>query len=103
MDAGKLTTRIIIQQDISDGTTEPIWTEFKTLWANKQGLGGRVFYQAQAVQSESDIIYTIRYRKGIHTGMRILDDDATLRIKAPPNDKENKKMWLEIHASEVTS
>ncbi len=101
MQAGDLFYKISIQHDTSDGTTDPMWVTFATVWANKKGLAGRVFYQAAAVQSESDIIYTIRWQQGFTTGMRILDDTSILRIKAPPIDVDGRRKWLEIHAEEV--
>ncbi|HAN20423.1 MAG: hypothetical protein A2Y15_08705 [Clostridiales bacterium GWF2_36_10] len=101
MQAGDLNTRITIQHDTSDGTTTPSWATFCIIMANKKGLTGKTFYQAAAVQAESDIIYTIRYRKDITAGMQIIDCNSTLTIKAPPVDVNNRKQWLEIHAKEV--
>jgi SPP1 family predicted phage head-tail adaptor len=98
---GDLRSRITIQRDTSDGTTAPVWATFATLWANKKGLTGRVFYQAAAVQSENDAIFTVRYIVGITAGMQILDGVSTFRIKAPPFDADGLKRWLEIHAEEV--
>jgi SPP1 family predicted phage head-tail adaptor len=101
MNAGDLRNKIIIQHDTSDGISAPVWATFDTVWANKRGLVGRVFYQAAAVQSESDVIYTIRFKAGITAGMQILDGTNTFRIKAPPVDSDGRKIWLEIHAEEV--
>lgn len=101
MQAGDLNHRITFMQDVTDGTTDPEWSPFVTVWANKQSVTGRVFYQAAAAQAESDVIYTIRFRADITAGMQIVDGNSTLTIKAPPVDITGKKQWLEIHAKEV--
>jgi SPP1 family predicted phage head-tail adaptor len=101
INVGDLHSKITIQRDTSDGTIAPVWANFATLWANKKGLTGRVFYQAAAVQSESDVIYTVRYIAGITAGMQIVDGERIFRIKAPPFDADGRKKWLELRAEEV--
>lgn len=101
MQPGDLNRRITFQNDTSNGTTDPLWVDHCSVWANKKGLVGRTFYQAAATQAESDIIYIIRYRNDITAGMRIVDGTSILTIKAPPVEIGHKQ-WLEVHAKEVT-
>lgn len=92
---------IIIQKDISDGTGEPVWQTFARMCASKKGLKGLTYYQAAVNNSESNVIYTVRYRKGITAGMQIIEGASVLRIKGPPVDVQGNNQWLEIHAEEV--
>lgn len=107
MNAGELRHRITIQRDVSDGTTDvygnpaPDWKSVCSVWAGKKGVKGTAFYQAAAEYSTSDIVYIIRYRPDIKTGMRIIDGDRIGEIKVPPVDPDFKKQWLQIHTSEV--
>lgn len=107
MNPGELNTRIIIQQYVtatdSDGFETQQWVDFKRLWSKKTGLTGRVFYAAAAVQSESDVIFKIRYRKDITSSMRIVEGSHVYEIKADPIDKDGKKKELYITASEVVT
>lgn len=108
MNAGDLSRKITIQQLTTttneNGFPEETWADFATVWDNKRGLTGREYYQAAAVQSESDVVYTIRYSNTtiqITSAMRIIDGTQTYEIKAPSIDKNGHKRWLEIRASEV--
>jgi SPP1 family predicted phage head-tail adaptor len=108
MNPGDLNRKITIIKDLNRGQNNtddngaPIenWQPVMNPWANKKGLSGRVFYAAEAVNAETDIIFTIRYRKGITTDMRIVDDEGnTYEIKVPPLDKDGTKRFLTITAS----
>jgi head-tail adaptor len=69
--------------------------------AKKEGIKGRLYFQAAAVQAESDIQYTIYFRTDVKATMQIIDDTETLIIKVPPVDTDGMRMWLEIHARDV--
>ena len=92
-------------RDIKDANDNSIedWKPWKTVWGKKEGLSGRVFYQAEAVQAEADMLFTIRYMKGITTDMRIVHNTDTYRIKVPPLNKDGKKREFEITGSLITS
>jgi len=109
MKTGDLKHRITIQQYVT-GTNEngfPVdeWADFTTVWAAKRGLTGREYYAAVSVQSETDVVYTIRYSSTtatITTGMRIKEGTYINDIKSI-SDKDGSKRWFEIHASEVVN
>lgn len=111
MDIGKYKSKITIIQDINrgrnitDDNDNPIedWQIWKTVWARKEGLSGRVFYQAEAVQAECDILFTIRYIAGITTDMRIKEGTNLYRIKVPPQDKDGRKQEMVLTASIISS
>lgn len=107
MNPGQLNTKIEIQQyqivTDSAGFQSKSWVTFKKLWSKKTGLSGRIFYAAQAVQSESDVIFMIRYTKGITSAMRIIEGENIYQIKADPVDKIGDKKELYITASKIDS
>ena len=111
LDIGTYNNKITFIQDINrgknitDDNDNPIenWQPWKTVWCKKEGLSGRIFYQAEAVQAETDILFTIRYMKGITTDMRIVCGADTYRIKVPPLDKDSKKRELQVTASLITN
>lgn len=110
MNISSLNHRITIIQDLNrgsnitdeNGAPKENWQPFKSLWSNKKGLSGRVFYAAQAVNAETDVIFTIRYDKSIKTYMKITDNEGEYKIKALV-DKEGTRRYWTIAASVVTT
>ena len=110
MTAYRLTHRITIQQNISDGTDDAEWQDlFTNLWAAKRGNTGRMYYQAAASQSNNEIIFTIHWTKAyaqqIRPTMRIFadgdtDENHALEITSLPIDAGDEHKWLEIHAKD---
>lgn len=108
-DVGKtLRSKITIQHRVT-GTDEngypyEEWQNFVVVWAAKRGLGGREYYAAAAVQSENDVVFTVRYNQTtsqITPEMRIIegtDTEKPYNIKSIV-DKDGSKRWLEIRAS----
>lgn len=110
MNAGELRHKIIIQYNAAAGTTDdngnPLydWQPItsKPIWAKREGLKGRTFYQAAAVQAESDVIFTIRYRTDVKAGMHVIEGtDEIFDIYLHPVDADGHRWWLEIHARAV--
>ncbi|MEG6613762.1 phage head closure protein [Pseudoclostridium thermosuccinogenes] len=108
MNPGKLKHRITIQHRVTDtdenGYPYTEWQEFTIAWAAKRGLSGREYYVAAAVQSENDVVFTIRYSNKtsqITPEMRIIEGTDTERpynIKSIV-DRDGNKRWLEIRVS----
>lgn len=108
MNPGKLRYRLTIQHRVTDtdenGYPFEEWQEFTKTWAHKRGLSGREYYAAAAVQSETDIVFTVRYNSKtsqITPEMRIVegaDIEHPYNIKSVI-DKDGSKCWLEIRAS----
>ena len=76
MQAGRLSRRCVIQ---TPGTTtdelgQPIpgWTDVATLWGDVRLRSGLESVKAGAVVSTVQASVRIRYRTGIHAGMRVL-------------------------------
>lgn len=104
---GELTHKLIINYNAQPGRTDendnpwPDWQKLATVYAKKIGLKGKLFFQAAAVQAETDILYTIRYREDIKASMQIIDRLEILEVKVPPVDTDGIRQWLEIHARAV--
>lgn len=108
--AYNLTHRITIQQDTSEGTGNESWADlFANVWAAKQGLAGRMYYQAAASQTNNEVIFTIHWTKAralqIRPTMRIFadgdtDENHSLTITSLPVDLNDSHEWLEIHAKD---
>ena len=107
INVGELIHKILIQYNASADQTDdngsPLedWQSLMTVYAKKSGLKGRLFYQAAAVQAESDVMFTIRYSDGIKAGMRLIEGTETFEVKVPPIDLDGRRMWLEIHTRQV--
>jgi head-tail adaptor len=115
INAGQLRHKIFINYNATpdatdaNGVSQPTWQPLVVdgngnplpIMALKEGIKGRLYFQAAAVQSESDIQYTIRFRTDVKATMQIVDDTETLIIKVPPVDPDGYRMWLEIHARDV--
>lgn len=80
------------------------WQELARVWSAKRGLSGREYYAAAAVESETDVVFTVRYNSitiQITPEMRIIegtDTENPYNIKSVV-DKDGLKRWLEIRAS----
>lgn len=105
MRAGALRSRISIQQ-VSEsantmGEVTKTWSEFASRRAEVNPLRGREFFQAQQLADEATVRFRIRYTSGIDSKMRIVYDNRTFDITAPPIDVENRHREMEIMAREV--
>lgn len=109
MNPGKLRYRLTVQHEVpkTDGNGHPYkeWQDFVKIWAAKRGLSGREYYAAAAVESETDVVFTVRYSNKtsqITSDMRIIegsDAERPYNIKSDPVDRYGDKRWLEIRAS----
>lgn len=81
LQANELNRRITIQRKgrTTDDAGYPIpgakeWEDVCTIWAFREPLRGREFFAAAAAQAETTVRYKIRYRLGIKSDMRIIDE-----------------------------
>jgi len=107
MKPGDLRHKITILYNAAAGQTDangvPVehWQPLVTAYAKREGVTGRLFYQAAAFQMENDVVFIIRFRNGIKAGMRIVEDSETFEIKMPPVDLDGRRRWLEIRVRQV--
>jgi len=99
MNPGELRSRITIQQqsttrDGYGGLTEG-WPDVVSLWAAKKHNSSRDFFAAQKRNTETTDLFTIRFRSGISTGMRVkLGDSYYAIIGADDPDGKRIEVWL---------
>jgi SPP1 family predicted phage head-tail adaptor len=101
-----LRQRITLQKKLitkdPEGIPMDIWQDIATIWAAIEPLRGREYFQAATVQSQNMIRFTIRYRKGITSEIRILYDSKFYDIQSVI-DVNGCHQQLELMAKEVTS
>lgn len=74
--AGALEQRITIQQRVAGvnalGQAVQSWADYAVVWAAVDPLRGREFFAAGQTQSEVTTRFTIRWRQGITSTMRVV-------------------------------
>lgn len=99
IEIGKLNKRITIQQKVlitdDEGYQKEDWKDVATVWSKVENLHGREFFQAQAVNSKASCKFTIRYKKGLSTAMRILYDGKLYNILYVDDIQESHR-FIEI-------
>ncbi len=98
MKAGKLRSRVIIQQQVKAenaiGEDEITWATFATIWMKITPKSGQVYYSAHQDDSTVSGYFSMRYLKGVQPTMRILYGDRMLSIIAVwiPEERKNELM-----------
>ena len=93
--AGKLREQIVIQSkaETTDewGGTIFAWTTFATVRANARPLRGRELVAAQAAQSETEMMFYVRYLAGLDSSMRIVYNSTNYDITSIININERNR------------
>lgn len=90
----KLTVQCRVVRTDENGYPYEEWQNFVTVWAAKRGLGGREYYVAAAVQSEHDVVFTMRYNQTtsqITPEMRIIEGTVDTVAELPEEGEMGKK------------
>ena len=87
---------------VEHGISRERWETVFTCWCGVEPLSGREFWEAAAINRESEVRFTIRYRKDVSPEMRIRLDGTVYDITAIL-DKNNRHVALEILARTVTA
>lgn len=104
MKIGELGKRITLLQVTTtideNGFARDEEMELAIVWAAVSNLHGKEYFAAKAVQAENTIKFTIRYRPGITSNMKIRFQDRLFNI-TDIDDIKYRKKYLEIKAVEV--
>jgi len=104
MKIGELGKRITILQITTtideNGFARDVESELATVWASFSNLHGKEYFAAKAIQAENTVKFTIRYRSGITSYMKIRFQDRLFNI-TDIDDIKYRKKYLEIKAVEV--
>jgi len=105
MRAGLLKHRVTIEAD--EGTTrnsvgEHIedWQPWGVAWAAVEPLSGQEIDDARQVAARATTRVTIRYRDGVHAGMRLDHDGEVLHVEAVLNERMEDR-WLVLLCREA--
>lgn len=75
MRAGDMDRQIVIESatETQNGIGEPVatWSTFATVWAQVMPLRGSEYVAAQAINTEIDTIFRVRWLAGVTTKMRV--------------------------------
>lgn len=88
LNAGDLRERIGIWKrgvTVKSGVTTESWELLVTVWAKAEPISGREYFQAAAVNRESSVRFTIRYRRGVTPEMMIRWRGADYSIESVIN------------------
>jgi SPP1 family predicted phage head-tail adaptor len=83
---GELRHRITIERvnhvTLTGGAEEETTEALATVWASKEDLSGREWFQAMQIQSEVSTRFKIRYRADVYPQMQIVYGLEIYRIEA---------------------
>ena len=63
-------------------------------YAQKTEAGGRENLYAGRIIHENEVVYTIRYRTGIHAGMMVTDEGRVLKIESVHEEGRRWRLHL---------
>lgn len=105
MRSGQLRYRVTIEQltETQNEYGEPVsdWSPLATVWAEKEDLTGREYYQAQQINAEVTTRFTIRWRDDVKAKMR-LKHSGTLYDIASVQDPDGRQRRLILVCSRDT-
>ncbi len=104
-DPGELRDRVTIQVNAPTRgpTGEPLdnWVTRDTVWAKVEHLSGAVYWQAQQVQAETTLVFTIRYRPDVVSSRcRLVWAGRNFEVKET-EDPRSDRVWLIVRGLEV--
>lgn len=99
MRAGDLRYLVNVQaftttQDPATGEMIEQWATVGQEWASIEGVSGREFLAADALQAETTFRVVMRYRADIAPAMRLEHDGDQYEIKATLPDKRRRRLVL---------
>lgn len=97
----RITFREYVETENQIGDVVKTWQDKKTVWAMIKTIKGTEFVQAASVQGERTVRFVIRYTEGLTNDMRILYDNRTFEIIAPPINDDELNKTLTIIGVEV--
>lgn len=98
--AADLSERITIQTRVTTqdavGQESQAWGSDLLVWAAARPTTGREYVSAGAVQSTANVVFTIRFRPGLTSAMRVLWRGAPFDVVAPPTDVDGGRHTIEL-------
>jgi len=92
--AGALNRYALLQERVSgspqqtaSGEDDWTWGNVASVWCSIEPLIGREFFSADAVQSSVTVKIRMRWRDGLHAGMRLVHQGKYYDLKHPADVK----------------
>lgn len=105
MASGNYRERIVIQKPSQVrngyGEMEEGWVDFLSVRAGFNPLYGREFFASEQTQSQVEVKFFIRYRKGIESNYRVLHKGISYEILYPPIDVRGMRLELLLYCKKV--
>jgi SPP1 family predicted phage head-tail adaptor len=77
------------------GESTEEWSEFyNNVWASKEQLLGKEYYQAESFNSLVEVKYRTHWKQGVTNDMRIIDNGVTYEILSSINPKSLNRELL---------
>ncbi len=106
MNAGKLRHKIALlkKETITNpsGYSSESWQIVAEVWAMIEGLKGKEYFAAAAINAQSQVRMTIRYKIGINADMRIRHNTTEYEIRSIA-DQDGRKRYLQIMGEVINS
>ena len=102
LNAGELWTRVTLQKPTTSknevGEATLLWSDFQTVWANVQALGGREAQRYAETVGLSTHKLTIRYVSALTTSYRVVYNGRTLEIGQI--NELDRRLYMELICTE---
>jgi len=102
LNAGELWTRVTLQKPTTSknevGEATLSWSDFQTVWANVQALGGREAQRYAETVGLSTHKVTIRYVTSLTTSYRVVYNGRTLEIGQI--NELDRRLYMELICTE---
>ena len=103
MASGRRRHRVTIQRpsNVNEGGVMTVaWSDFVTLWAEKNDISGREFWQAEQANSKITTRWRINWMRGLNSHMRIVDGNDRYHIDYII-DRDGKRRELELMTERI--
>lgn len=84
------------QQDPATGEVEKSWQLVATVWADIRPYQAMMRVSADQIQSEVDVVITIRFRDGIDQTMRVVHGSRYYDITGVILDPDSGREWIQL-------
>jgi SPP1 family predicted phage head-tail adaptor len=106
MQVGALDRRLTIQaftttRDPESNEEIQTWADLATVWANRRDVSAREFFAAGARNTEQVSLFTIRWRPGLTSTLRVIQDGQTFGITGV--SEIGRRQYLALQAKAVNS
>ncbi len=88
-----------VRDEFNDRTQE--LSHVATCYAQRTESGGRENLYAGRIVHENELVYTIRWRKGIEAGMVLKDRERTMRITSVHEEGRHWRLHLRVLKSDA--